>query len=198
MPPQENIDALQCAALRFKVKDLDGHLAMYSNTVIHHGFSSRIRPGVTGLKDHYTHLLKAFPDMRIEIEDIIAQGEKVVHRFTFYGTHRGDFLGFAATGKLVTAPGIHINLFADGKCIEVRSVLDTFRFLPKLAPYPSFVIFGERRPVALLIRRFLEGELRWLPRNSRIVTEHSTSRAKPKERKARCFLFHRAFSNSRL
>ncbi|MFZ0285572.1 MAG: ester cyclase [Terriglobales bacterium] len=137
MPPQENIDALQRAALRFKVKDLDGHLAMYSNSVIHHGFSSRIRPGVAGLRDHYTNLLKAFPDMRIEIEDIIAQGEKVVHRFTFYGTHRGDFLGFAATGKLVKSPGIHINLFADGKCIEVWSVLDTFRFLTEIGAVPQ-------------------------------------------------------------
>ncbi|MGO9125615.1 MAG: ester cyclase [Terriglobales bacterium] len=137
MPPQENIDALNGAALRFKVKDLDGYLAMYSNSVIHHGFSSRIRPGVPGLREHYTNLLKAFPDMRIEIEDIIAQGEKVVHRFTFTGTHRGDFLGFAATGRLVTAPGIHINLFADGKCVEVWSVLDTFRFLTEIGAVPQ-------------------------------------------------------------
>lgn len=46
MPLKENIDTLQRAVLRFKVKYLDGHLALYSNSVIHHGFSSRIRPGV--------------------------------------------------------------------------------------------------------------------------------------------------------
>ena len=61
----------------------------------------------------------------------------MVHRFTFYGTHRGDFLGFPATGKLVTAPGMHINLFADGKCIEVWSVLDTFRFLTEIGAVPQ-------------------------------------------------------------
>jgi predicted ester cyclase len=76
VPPQENIDALHRAGLRFKVRDLDGYLALYSNSVIHHDFSSRIRPGVTGLRDHYTNLLKGFPDMRIDIEDIIAEGEK--------------------------------------------------------------------------------------------------------------------------
>lgn len=137
MPAQENIAALQRAALRFKVKDLEGYLELYADSVIHHGFSSRIRPGVPGLRHHYTNLLKGFPDMRVAIEDIIAQDEKVVHRFTFYGTHRGEFLGIAATGRPVTAAGIHINLFAGGKCIEVWSVLDTFRFLTEIGAVPQ-------------------------------------------------------------
>jgi hypothetical protein len=51
MPKQENIDALQRAALRFKVEDLEGRLALCSNSVIQHGFSSRIRLGVPGLRD---------------------------------------------------------------------------------------------------------------------------------------------------
>jgi len=69
MPRHENIEALQQAALRFKTRDLDGHLKLYSSTVIHHGFSSRIRPGVAGLKDHYNALLKGFPDMRVDIDE---------------------------------------------------------------------------------------------------------------------------------
>lgn len=123
--------------LRFKVRDLDGHLEMYHSTVIHHGFSSRIRPGVPGLKDHYTGLLKGFPDMRIEINDLIADGEKLAHRFTFNGTQRGEFLGVKPTGKLVTASGIQIQLFSEGKCIEVWSVLDTFRFLTEMGAVPQ-------------------------------------------------------------
>jgi predicted ester cyclase len=83
------------------------------------------------------NLLKALPDMRIEIEDIIAQGEKVVPCFTFNVTHRGEFPGFAATGKPVKSPGIHINLFADGQCIEVWSVLDTFRFMTEIGAVPQ-------------------------------------------------------------
>jgi predicted ester cyclase len=132
MPPQENIDALQRGWLRLKVRDIEGYLAIYDNSVIHHGFSSRIRPGVPGLREHYASLLKGFPDLRVEIEDIIAQGEKVVHRFTFFGTHRGEFLGIAATGKPVSAGGIQINLFSAGKCIEVWSVHDTHRFLTQI------------------------------------------------------------------
>jgi len=137
MPQQENIDALRRASDRFKARDLEGHLQIYSNSVIHHGFSSRIRPGVSGLRDHYTGLLKGFPDMRIDIGDIISEGEKVVHRFTFYGTHRGDFLGVPPTMKTVSAPGVHIHLFNSGKCIEVWQVLDTFRFLSQIGAVPQ-------------------------------------------------------------
>jgi predicted ester cyclase len=136
MPPHENIDALQRAWPRLKVRDLDGYLALYSNSVIHHGYSSRIRPGVAGLREHYTSLLKGFPDLRVEIDDIIAEGEKVAHRFMFYGTHRGEFLGIAATGKSVSASGMQINLFSGGKCIEVWSVHDSYRFLTQIGAVP--------------------------------------------------------------
>jgi predicted ester cyclase len=137
MPRQENIEALKRAGDRFKARDLEGHLELYTSSVIHHGFSSRIRPGVAGLRDHYNGLLKAFPDMRVDIHDFIADGEKVAHRFSFFGTHRGDFLGVAPTLKQVTAPGIHIHLFQGGKCIEVWQVLDTFRFLSQIGAVPQ-------------------------------------------------------------
>jgi predicted ester cyclase len=132
MPPQENIDALQRSWLRLIVRDIEGYLELYNKGVIHHGYSSRIRPGVAGLREHYTSLLKGFPDLRVEIDDIIAQSEKVVHRFTFCGTHRGEFMGIAATGKSISAAGMQINLFSAGKCIEVWSVHDSYGFLSQI------------------------------------------------------------------
>ncbi|HZP18426.1 MAG TPA: ester cyclase [Terriglobales bacterium] len=136
MPREENVEALQRAMLRFKARDLDGYFEMYTPSVIHHGFSSRIRPGLPGLRDHYNQLLKAFPDMRVDIADIIADGEKVAHRFTFHGTHKGEFLKVPASGKLVTAGGVHIQHFQAGKCIEVWQVLDTFGFLQQIGALP--------------------------------------------------------------
>ena len=128
----ENIAALQQASLLFKARDLEGHLKLYSNSVLHHGFSSRLRPGVPGLKDHYTALLNGFPDMRAEIDDIVADDEKVMHLFMFFGTHKGEFLGIAPTGKLVRAAGVHIHLFRDGVAIEVWQILDTYAFLSEI------------------------------------------------------------------
>jgi steroid delta-isomerase-like uncharacterized protein len=132
MPAAENIEALQYSARRLRLNDLDGYLALYNDSVIHHGYSSRIRPGVRGLREHYAGLLKGFPDLQVEIEDIIAQGEKVAHRFTFHGTHREEFLGISATGKRVSASGMQINLFSAGKCIEVWSVHDSYKFLSQI------------------------------------------------------------------
>ncbi len=132
MPPPVNIDALQRSWLRLKVRDLEGYLTLYSNSVIHHGFSSRIRPGVAGLREHYTSLLKGFPDLRVEIDDTIAEGEKVAHRFTFFGTQRGEFMGIPATGKQISASGMQVHLFSSGKCVEVWSVHDSYRFLSQM------------------------------------------------------------------
>ena len=136
MPRQENVAALEQAVLRFRTRDLEGHLQLYSNAVLHHGFSSRIRPGVAGLRDHYKGLLKGFPDMRIEIDDIIADGEKVAHRFMFFGTHKGEFLGLAPTGKQARAAGVHIHLFQGGHAVEVWQILDTFAFLSEIGAVP--------------------------------------------------------------
>jgi len=119
-----------------QVKDLEGYLALFSSSVIHHGYSSRIRPGVAGLREYYTSLLKAFPDLRTEVEDIIAQDEKVAHRFTFYGTQKGEFMGIAAAGKSIEVGGMQMNLFAGGKCVEVWSVHDSYRFLKQIGAVP--------------------------------------------------------------
>jgi predicted ester cyclase len=94
--------------------------------------------GLTGLKEHYANLFRGFPDLTVDIDDIIAEGEKVAHRFTFRGTHRGEFLGIPPTGNLVTAPGMQMNLFSGGKCIEVWSVHDSFRFLSQIGAVPKF------------------------------------------------------------
>jgi|HubBroStandDraft_6_1064221.scaffolds.fasta_scaffold477267_2 predicted ester cyclase len=136
MPPQENVDALHRCWPRLVLRDLEGYLALYSSSVIHHGYSSRVRPGVVGLRDHYAYLLKGFPDLQVKIDDIIAEGEKVAHRFTFSGTHRGEFLDIAPTGNQISASGMQINLFAGGKCVEVWSVHDSYRFLTQIGAVP--------------------------------------------------------------
>jgi steroid delta-isomerase-like uncharacterized protein len=129
MPREQNITALKQAAERFKARDLDGHLKLYSNSVAHHGFPKRTRPGVAGLRDHYDSLLKGFPDMRVDTDDLLADGEKVLHRFHFSGTHEGEYLGFPGTGKPVRATGVQIHLFQQGQAVEVWQVMDVYTFL---------------------------------------------------------------------
>ena len=59
-----------------------------------------------------------FPNMRITVEDMIAEGDRVAARVTMRGTHRGEFLGMAPTGKRVQVRAMDIFRIADGKIVE--------------------------------------------------------------------------------
>jgi len=74
--------------------------------------------GLGGYKQIGAYLLSVFPDMKMTIDDLIAEGDKVVVRSTFSGTHRGEFMGIAPTGKNVTTRAINIYRIADGKFVE--------------------------------------------------------------------------------
>jgi steroid delta-isomerase-like uncharacterized protein len=60
----------------------------------------------------------AFPDLQITPEDLIAEGDKVTMRYGWRGTHKGELMGIAATGKQVIASGISILRIADGRIAE--------------------------------------------------------------------------------
>lgn len=137
MPEQQNIETLQRAIARFNARDLEGYLDMFDRSVVFHGLSRKLKPGVAGLRDYYAQLRQGFPDMRIVSEDVIASGEKIANRYTFYGTHRGEYAGFAPTNKFVVSPGIVVNLFRAGKCIETWQSADTFGFLSQIGAVPS-------------------------------------------------------------
>ena len=79
----------------------------------------------------------AFPDMRMTIEDLIAEGDKVVNRTTFSGTHRGEFQGIAPTGKRVTISSISVSRIANGKVVEDWTVLDMLGMMQQLGVVPT-------------------------------------------------------------
>jgi predicted ester cyclase len=70
------------------------------------------------LKKNVNEFRQAFPDAHGTIEDLIAEGDKVVTRWTVHGTHQGALWGAAPTGKQVTYTGMTINRMAEGKIVE--------------------------------------------------------------------------------
>lgn len=76
--------------------------------------------------------LKSFPDLHFTVEDMIAEGDKVVVRWTMRGTHQGDLMGIAATGKQVTLPGILISRIADGRVVEDWDSFDRLDMMQQL------------------------------------------------------------------
>jgi steroid delta-isomerase-like uncharacterized protein len=93
--------------------------------------------GPGGFKEFFTEHRKTFPDLHYTVEDVVAEGDKVVARWTASGTHTGDMMGIAPTGKLVKAPGITIFRFAHGHIVEGRTVWDALALLQQLGVVPA-------------------------------------------------------------
>jgi predicted ester cyclase len=76
------------------------------------------RSGLDGFKAVFEEVLAAFPDYSLTIEDQIAERDEVVTRYTARGTHQGEFMGVAATGKSVELTGIDIDRVDGGVIVE--------------------------------------------------------------------------------
>lgn len=78
-----------------------------------------------GVVYFFNHFLKAaFPDLKVEIHDMVAEGDKVTTRKSFYATHKGEFLGVPPTGKEVVMDVIDMIQLHDGKFIAHWGILD--------------------------------------------------------------------------
>jgi steroid delta-isomerase-like uncharacterized protein len=85
---------------------------------VSHSAPPGLAPGREGVKQWVSIFHKAFPDIYSRAEDVIAEGDKVVERFTAGGTHQGEFFGISPTGKKATTSGINIFRIANGQIVE--------------------------------------------------------------------------------
>jgi steroid delta-isomerase-like uncharacterized protein len=94
-------------------------------------------PGREGFRQAGPALaFSAFPDAQITIEDVIAEGDTVVTRWTCRGTHRGALMGIPPTHKQVTVAGIEINRYAGGQRVEAWRQWDALGLLRQLGAIP--------------------------------------------------------------
>ena len=80
---------------------------------------------------------QGFPDVAIALEDLVAEGDRVVKRWVFSGTHRGEYAGIPPTGKRVTMRGITLYRLAGGKVKELYWNYDVFGLLQQLGAIPA-------------------------------------------------------------
>ena len=92
--------------------------------------------GLAGLKEFFTGHRRASPDIHYTIEEVVAEEEKVVVRWTATGTQQGDLRGIAPTGKQFKADGITIFRFANEHIVDGRAVWDALAFLQQLGVIP--------------------------------------------------------------
>jgi steroid delta-isomerase-like uncharacterized protein len=104
--------------------------------------------GPEGLRIAVAEYRAAFPDLRVTVEDLLTERDKIVHRFTLRGTHIGPFMGIPPTGRLVTVAGIAIDRFTDGKVAESWVSLDALNLLRQLGALPTQARRLERPPLS--------------------------------------------------
>jgi steroid delta-isomerase-like uncharacterized protein len=92
--------------------------------------------GPEGVKQYISMFLDAFPDVSITVEDEIAEGDKVVIRFTGRGTHQGELMGIPPSGNRVEVSSISICRFEGGKVIEEWEQYDALGMMQQIGAVP--------------------------------------------------------------
>lgn len=118
--------------------DIDGFSRALADDFVEHDELPGFPPTKAGVVQYFQMLLAAFPDLRMNVEDVIASGDKAVARVQVSGTHKGEFMGMPATGKSVTMNLIDITRFGDdGRAREHWGVADQFALLQQLGAIPA-------------------------------------------------------------
>ena len=114
----------------------EGDLSV-ANQLVSPDFAGPAGKGPEGFQAMISPLRQGFPDLRFIIQDMVAEGSRVVVRWTSQGTHRGMFAGTAPTGRQVSNEGIGIYRVEDGKIVESWSQVDRLGVLQQIGAVPT-------------------------------------------------------------
>jgi predicted ester cyclase len=134
----DNAATMRSAYERISAGDISGFGDLVADDFVEH----EEIPGLTATKDgmleYFGLLLSAFPDMRMDVEDLMADGDKTVARVRATATHDGEFMGIAPTGERVAMQLIDIMRFDDdGLVCEHWGVADMLSLMQQLGAVPA-------------------------------------------------------------
>jgi steroid delta-isomerase-like uncharacterized protein len=104
---------------------------------VDHAAPPGVASGLAGAKQVFTLYRTAFPDLQLSVDDLIAEGDRVVARWSSSGTHQGELMGIPPTGKQVKITGIDLFRFSGGKLAEHWGVFDQLAMLQQIGAVPS-------------------------------------------------------------
>ena len=93
--------------------------------------------GLAGVHEFIASVTESFPDAQTTIEDLVAEGDRVVQRVTFRGTHQGEFMGVPASGTEVSVWVVVISRIANGKIAEEWQLVDGLSLMQQLGLVPT-------------------------------------------------------------
>ena len=113
--------------------DIDGFGRQLADDFVERNEVPGLPPTKAGVVQYFQMLLAAFPDFRMDVEDVIASGDKAVARVRVTGTHKGEFMGIPATDRSATVNLIDITRFGDdGLAHEHWGVVDQLALMQQL------------------------------------------------------------------
>jgi hypothetical protein len=117
---------------------VDGFGELLADDFVEHEETPGLAPTKEGVTDFFRMYIEAFPNLRMDAEDVLASGDKVVARIRVTGTHEGEFMGMPATGKGVDVQAIDIVRFGDdGLAHEHWGVFDALAMMQQLGVMPE-------------------------------------------------------------
>jgi steroid delta-isomerase-like uncharacterized protein len=118
--------------------DIDGFVAFLADDFVEHEELPGHPQDRDGVLAFFTMLRTAFPDLRMNVEDVLVDGDKAVARVTTTGTQQGEFMGVPATGRPVEVGVIDIMRFdADGLVAEHWGIFDAMAMMQQLGAIPE-------------------------------------------------------------
>ena len=121
----------------FNQQQLDRAGELVAPDFVDHAALPGRAPGLEGVKQKWAMYLAGLPDLRVTIEELVAEGDKVAVRRSYAGTHRGRAAGHPPTGKQVRIGGISIFRLTEGKIAEHWEQLDRLALMQQLGVIPA-------------------------------------------------------------
>lgn len=123
---------------RISAGDLDGFAALVADDFVEHDEVPGFPPTKDGMLDYFRMLLAAFPDMQLDVADLIVGEDRAVARVVVTATHNGEFMGIPATERRVEMQLIDVMRFDDdGRVCEHWGVADLLSLMQQLGAIPE-------------------------------------------------------------
>ena len=118
-------------------RNLDAVDDMVTPNFVEHEVLPGMANDASAVKQFFTMVFEAFPDLKMEVLDLIAEGDRVAARLTMSGTHKGTFMDIPATGKRMQVQVIDVIRFEGDKVAEHWGVTDQMAMMQQLGVAPE-------------------------------------------------------------
>ena len=116
----------------FDLQDVERGQEFMATDIVGQGLDGVTRKGIDEFMEYALSIFTAFPDGYHVLDEVIAEGDKVVTRGIFCGTHQGELMGITPTGKQVKFSVVHIDRVLDGKVVDHWGQADVFGMMQQL------------------------------------------------------------------